>query len=78
MIHRDVRPRFADSGDSAPGSVARMARFGVRLGSLAFARLNENRCKQRVERTGANGRERLLAFAMQKVVGSSVGVSVVR
>jgi hypothetical protein len=45
-----------------------MARFGVRSGALTFARLHGKPCKQVV---GANGRERALAFAMQKVVGSS-------
>jgi hypothetical protein len=48
-----------------------MARFGVRSGSLPFARQNRNACKYQLERTHANGRERSLAFAMQKVVGSS-------
>jgi hypothetical protein len=48
-----------------------MARFGVRSGSLAFARLIGNPGNERFERTVANGRERSLAFAMQKVVGSS-------
>jgi hypothetical protein len=39
-------------------SVARMARFSVRSGSLAFARLYGKACKRSFERTGANGRER--------------------
>jgi hypothetical protein len=55
-----------------------MARFDVRSGSLAFARVRvrslaptETVANGQIERTGANGRERSLAFAMQKVVGSS-------
>jgi hypothetical protein len=48
-----------------------MARFGVRSGSLAFGRFAERPAIQAFERTGANGREPLLAFAMQKVEGSS-------
>jgi hypothetical protein len=48
-----------------------MARFGVRWGSLAFARLHGSPAKSWFERTDANGRERSLASAMQKVVGSS-------
>jgi hypothetical protein len=48
-----------------------MARFGVRSGSVAFARLDEKPCKHRIDRTGANRSERPLALAMQKVVGSS-------
>jgi hypothetical protein len=51
--------------------VARMARFGVRSGSRGFARSDKDPANKRVERTGANGRERSLALAMQKVVGSS-------
>jgi hypothetical protein len=54
-----------------PKSVARMARFGVRSGSVAFARLHGTSANGRFERTDANGRERSLALAMQKVVGSS-------
>jgi hypothetical protein len=37
--------------------VARMARFGVRSGSLAFARTDEHAASKRFERTGANGCE---------------------
>jgi hypothetical protein len=48
-----------------------MARFGVRSGSLPFARVHEDLANLRIERTDANGSERPLAFAMQKVVGSS-------
>jgi hypothetical protein len=48
-----------------------MARFGVRSGSLAFARPIGNPENKRFERTDANGSERSLAFAMQKVVGSN-------
>jgi hypothetical protein len=48
-----------------------MARFGVRSGSLAFACSDRNAAYGRFERTGANGRERSLALAMQKVEGSS-------
>jgi hypothetical protein len=51
--------------------VARMARFGVRSGSVTFARLHGSPANKRFERTGANGRERSLALAMQKVEGSS-------
>ena len=52
-------------------SVARMARFGVRSGSVAFARFDGKPRNSRFERTGANGRERSLALAMHKVEGSS-------
>lgn len=48
-----------------------MARFGVRSGSLAFARPIGNPGNERFERTGANGCEQSRAFAMQKVVGSN-------
>jgi hypothetical protein len=48
-----------------------MARFGVRWGSLAFARPIGNPENKRLERTDANGSERSLALAMQKVEGSS-------
>jgi hypothetical protein len=48
-----------------------MARLGVRSGSVAFARWDEDAANNRFERTGANGCERSRAFAMQKVVGSS-------
>jgi hypothetical protein len=48
-----------------------MARFGVRSGSLAFARPIGNPENKRLERTDANRSERSLAFAMQKVEGSS-------
>jgi hypothetical protein len=48
-----------------------MARFGVRSSSPAFARSGEGAANKPFERTNANGRERLLALAMQKVVGSS-------
>jgi hypothetical protein len=48
-----------------------MARIGVRSGSLAFARPIETPKNKRFERTGANRSERSLAFAMQKVEGSS-------
>jgi hypothetical protein len=51
--------------------MARMARFGVRSGPVAFARRKGTAGNRRFDRTGANGRERSLAFAMQKVVGSS-------
>ena len=34
-----------------------MARFGVRSGSVAFARSDEDRVNKRFERTGANPRE---------------------
>ena len=56
---------------SARKSVARMASFGVRSGSVLFARLRRSSANSLFERTGANGRERSLAFAMQKVEGSS-------
>jgi hypothetical protein len=39
-------------------AVARMARFGVRSGSVAFARWDDHGVNTRFERTGANGRER--------------------
>jgi hypothetical protein len=52
-------------------AVARMARLGVRSGAVVFARLDRNRANHQFERTGANGREQSLAFAMQKVEGSS-------
>jgi hypothetical protein len=52
-------------------AVARMARFGVRSGSRPFARSDGKPERERFERTGANGRERTRALAMQKVVGSS-------
>jgi hypothetical protein len=48
-----------------------MARFGVRLGSLAFAHLREDPANMT---DSANGRERVRtspALAMQKAVGSS-------
>jgi len=45
--------------DPRPDSVARMARFGVRSGSVAFARLDGSPCKKQLERTGANGRSHL-------------------
>jgi hypothetical protein len=48
-----------------------MARFGVRSGSLGFARPIGNPDNKRFERTDANRSERSLAFAMQKVVGSN-------
>jgi hypothetical protein len=48
-----------------------MARIGVRSGSVAFAHAIEIRGNERFGRTEENGRERSLAFAMQKVVGSS-------
>jgi hypothetical protein len=48
-----------------------MARFGVRSGSVSFARLEGSPANTRFERTGANGSERSLALATQKVVGSS-------
>jgi hypothetical protein len=48
-----------------------MARFGVRSGSLAFARPIGNPETKRLERTDANRSERSLAFAMQKAVGSN-------
>ena len=48
-----------------------MARFGVRSGSVRFARMHGNLANSRFERTGANGSERPRALAMQKVVGSS-------
>jgi hypothetical protein len=48
-----------------------MAALAVRSGSVPFARLEETAGDAGLERTGANGRERLPAFAMQKVVGSS-------
>jgi hypothetical protein len=48
-----------------------MARFGVRSGSLAFARLTGSPAIEAFHRTGANGRERTLSIAMQKVEGSS-------
>jgi hypothetical protein len=48
-----------------------MARLGVRSGSLAFARPIGNPENKRLERTDANRSERSLAFAMQKVEGSS-------
>jgi hypothetical protein len=60
-----LRARSADRG------VARMAGLGVRSGALAFARSAEDPTNKRFERTGANGRERAPALAMQKVVGSS-------
>jgi hypothetical protein len=48
-----------------------MARFGVRSGAVAFARSHGTAANSRFERTGANGRELPLSFAMQKVEGSS-------
>jgi hypothetical protein len=45
--------------------------FGVRSGAVAFARFSERPAIEAFERTGANGPEPLLAFALQKVVGSS-------
>jgi hypothetical protein len=42
--------------------VARMARFGVRSGSLAFARPIGNPENKRLERTDANRSERSLAL----------------
>ena len=51
--------------------VARMARLGVRSGSVVFARWDDDPANKRFERTDSNGRERSPAFAMQKVVGSS-------
>jgi hypothetical protein len=61
----------ADQPRACLSPVARMARFGVRSGSLAFARPIGNPENKRLERTDANRSERSLAFAMQKVVGSS-------
>ena len=58
----------AESG-SPPESVGKMARFGVRSGSLAFAHLNESPANRRFDRTGAHWSERSLALPMQKVVG---------
>jgi hypothetical protein len=77
VIHRLVSDhakrvaRSSTSPDAAPEAVARMPGFGVRSGSLAFARLRGPAADEPFERTGANGRELRLAFAMQKVVGSS-------
>jgi hypothetical protein len=51
--------------------VAKMARFGVRSGSVAFARSAEDPAIKRFERTGAHRSERSLALAMQKVEASS-------
>jgi hypothetical protein len=48
-----------------------MARFVVRSGSLPFAYVYGDPANRGFDRTGANGRERPLAFAMQKVEGSS-------
>jgi hypothetical protein len=50
--------RRREKGDKRPSSasgVARMARLGVRSGSLAFARQTRNLGNKRFERTGANG-----------------------
>jgi hypothetical protein len=56
-------PRSSTGPVSAPEAVARMARFGVRSGAVAFAHLNGQRCKQgglsERARTGANGRSHL-------------------
>jgi hypothetical protein len=51
--------------------VATMATLGVRSRSLAGERRSRNPLNEAVQRTTANGRERLLTVAMQKVVGSS-------
>jgi hypothetical protein len=48
-----------------------MARFDVRSGSLGSLAPIETAANGSIDRTGANGRERPLALAMQKVVGSS-------
>src|SRR5437870_1388435 len=71
--NRHGRPlRANDHLQSHLSRVARMARFGVRSGSVACARSDEDAAKKRFERTGANGRARTsLALAMQKVAGSS-------
>ena len=53
------------------GHVATMATLGVRSRSLAGERRSRNPLNEAVQRTTANGRERLLTVAMQKVVGSS-------
>ena len=42
---------------AAERGVARMARFGVRSGAVAFARLSQHPATSGFERTGANGRE---------------------
>jgi hypothetical protein len=75
---RRTGPGLSQSGEPTPASparrlnrVARMARFGVRSGSLPFAHLYGNPAAGAFERTGANRSERSLAFAMQKVEGSS-------
>jgi hypothetical protein len=68
--HASLLPKaLADCWES--WSVARMARFSVRSGSLAFARGDEKAATCALQRTGTNASERSLAFAMQKVVGSS-------
>jgi len=51
-------------------TVARMARFGVRSGSLPFARRTGSGGNKRFEQTDANDSEHR-ALAMQKVEGSS-------
>ena len=53
------------------GHVATMATLGVYSRSLAGERRSRNPLNEAVQRTTANGRERLLTVAMQKVVGSS-------
>jgi hypothetical protein len=53
------------------GHVATMATLGVRSRSLAGERRARNPLNEAVQRTTANGRERLLTVAMQKVEGSS-------
>jgi hypothetical protein len=71
-LARSARPREPGTDVLGPGpGVARMARFGVRSGSVAFARSKKIPANSPFERTGANGSERSLALAMQKVVGSS-------
>jgi hypothetical protein len=53
------------------GHVATMATLGVRSRSLAGEWRSRNPLNEAVQRTTANGRERLLTVAMQKVEGSS-------
>jgi hypothetical protein len=75
VIHRLVseHPKRAaeklDESGFGTEAVARMARFGVRPGSLPYARSHGKPCNTRFDRTSANGSERLLALAMQKVEG---------
>jgi hypothetical protein len=48
-----------------------VARFGVRSGSVVFARLDKKPANRQFERTEANRSQRSLALAMPKATGSS-------